>query len=441
MAFSFRIGDLERSRSSALGCLVLGLLLALGCRGGSSAESSEPDEPPELKVSEIDSDQLERLRSLGYVNVGAPLDPSAPTGVLVFDEERAQHGLNLLTNSHFCSAQLMDMRGNILHSWSYEPCNRWGNTVLTPSGDLLVVGREPHDENPRATLAARYIMRLAWDGEILWKKTLPVHHDVELTPDGRILTLTYRHRMIAEVDSTIPVRDHLLALLTPEGEELEEISLWDLSQSAPGLFRLDRRKPRDFDGAKEIDIFHSNSIEWMRHPLLEGKDPIYGRNTVLVCLRNQDTLAIIDWDTRKLIWAWGRGLLSGPHDATVLPNGNILAFDNGLKRKWSRVVEVDPLAREIAWEYHAPDLRSFYTGTRGASQRLSHGNTLITESRDGRAFEVTPNGEIVWEFLNSNLTPKREPSVIVRTRRFEGLDYAALVQRLRSGQGVPFLVD
>jgi hypothetical protein len=37
---------------------------------------------------------------------------------------------------------------------------------------------------------------------------------------------------------------------------------------------------------------------------------------------------------------------------------------------------------------------------RSAQERLANGNTLITESEGGRLFEVTPEGEIVWEYLN-----------------------------------------
>ena len=61
----------------------------------------------------------------------------------------------------------------------------------------------------------------------------------------------------------------------------------------------------------------------------------------------------------------------------------------------------------------------------------------ITDSDDGRAFEVTAEGDLVWSFVNPNLTDAREPSVIVRTRRFEGLDYAELEAGLRSGRGPP----
>ena len=44
----------------------------------------------------------------------------------------------------------------------------------------------------------------------------------------------------------------------------------------------------------------------------------------------------------------------------------------------------------------------FYSRTLGSNQRLPNGNTLITESENGRAFEVTIEGNIVWEYLNPN---------------------------------------
>jgi hypothetical protein len=36
----------------------------------------------------------------------------------------------------------------------------------------------------------------------------------------------------------------------------------------------------------------------------------------------------------------------------------------------------------------------------GSAQRLPNGNTLITESAFGRVFEVTKEGEIVWDYVN-----------------------------------------
>ncbi len=111
---------------------------------------------------------------------------------------------------------------------------------------------------------------------------------------------------------------------------------------------------------------------------------------VLISTRHQDTIAIVDWRNKALLWAWGQGELSGPHDPTMLPDGHILLFDNGLARGWSRVLEVDPVSRKILWEYRDREGGAFFSASRGSAQRLEGGNTLIAESDRGRAFEVTP---------------------------------------------------
>ena len=59
-----------------------------------------------------------------------------------------------------------------------------------------------------------------------------------------------------------------------------------------------------------------------------------------------------------------------------------------------------------------------------------HGNTLICEGSNGRIFEVTPAGEIVWEYVNPfpNLTPKIPNSPVEnRGSRVRGLGPETLV--------------
>lgn len=46
------------------------------------------------------------------------------------------------------------------------------------------------------------------------------------------------------------------------------------------------------------------------------------------------------------------------------------------------------------------DASKFYSSYISSAQRLPNGNTLITEGSDGRLIEVTPEHEIVWEFVN-----------------------------------------
>ena len=225
--------------------------------------------------------------------------------------------------------------------------------------------------------------------------------------------------------------------MSADGEVLEEAPLWEMLVAAGDVLSVTPVKPRRAEQTQEVDLIHANSVERMPYPGLAQKGSLYRDDHLLLCLRSQDLLVVVDWSQRRIIWAWGTGELSGPHDASWLPNGHILVFDNGLGRGWSRVVEIDPATREIVWQYRAATPADFYTKTQGTNQRLANGNTLIAESGTGRAFEVTPDGDVVWEFLNDNLTPEREPSVIPRLRRLEDLDFAELSRALSAGDPLP----
>ena len=119
---------------------------------------------------------------------------------------------------------------------------------------------------------------------------------------------------------------------------------------------------------------------------------------------------------RKVDWRYGNKpgkQISFPHDPTELENGNILVFDNGryyvanpdgssavFPPDFSRILEIDPKTEETVWEYRADNPVDFYSTYISSAQRLHNGNTLIDEGATGRLFEVTPNKEIVWEYIN-----------------------------------------
>ena len=84
----------------------------------------------------------------------------------------------------------------------------------------------------------------------------------------------------------------------------------------------------------------------------------------------------------------------GPvHDASVLPNGNIL-YQQG----WNKIMEVTPDKRTV-WEYDAAKSN----GNEGkrlevhAFQRLDNGLTMIAESGTGRIIEVDREGKLHHE--------------------------------------------
>jgi hypothetical protein len=299
---------------------------------------------------------------------------------------------------------------------------------LLPNGDLLAVGSDTVVAAGQvAADEGRYLMRLSWDNQVLWKRMMFAHHDVEVTPRGQILTLTFQYRRVPEVDPDIDIRDDRLTLLDQDGRITETCSLYDALSARPDVFTFQPVAPKQEGGRQMIDLFHANSVEWMHRKHLQERHPIYSPGNVVVCIRHQDVAVIIDWIKKQVVWAWGQGQVSGPHHATILENGNLLLFDNGLGRDWSRVIELDPLTREIVWEYRAPQPADFYTRGRGASQRLASGNTLMTDSDSGRAFEVTPEGEIVWEFLTPHRGERGQRVTIARTTRYE-LDYVRQIE-------------
>src|SRR6185437_13542134 len=113
--------------------------------------------------------------------------------------------------------------------------------------------------------------------------------------------------------------------------------------------------------------------------------------------------------------------------------GDLLVFDNGgasgygytnpiapkgagaLIRPSSRVLEIDPVTLQLVWSYQAP--ANFYSSFIGGAQRLANGDTLITEGVDGRLFEVTPDGKIVWEYVYPLFSGPRSSNAVYRAYR------------------------
>ena len=64
------------------------------------------------------------------------------------------------------------------------------------------------------------------------------------------------------------------------------------------------------------------------------------------------------------------------------------------------------------------DNYKFYSGYISSAQRLPNGNTLITEGADGRLLEVTPEHELVWEYMSPYFAAKGDTNHIYRSYRY-----------------------
>jgi hypothetical protein len=388
-----------------------------GCRAQAPANpQAEPS--PATEVSEETAQELERLRALGYVDYSPEDVEPGQSGGTVHDERRAYPGYSLYPIRPLGRAELVDNQGNLVHAWFEQEERAWRRSVLLDDGDLLVVG---------GIKPETYALRLTWDSEVVWRIPLSAHHDIGIAPDGRFITMTMEQRMIPAVHATVPVRDNLVAIFDPAHEGTESVSLYEALAASPDVLPF-----TPVPAARGVvDVIHANSVRFMTQRNLEQRHAMYDPGNLILCMRNQDSIGVLDWDQRKFVWAWGKGVLEAPHDATVLDNGNILVFDNGIRRKWSRVIEMNPLTGKIVWEYRASDPQEFFTESRGSAQRLPNGNTLISESNSGRGFEVTPDGEIVWEYYQPHLNQHGRRAVIVRFYRYEADVIEPLLAKFR----------
>jgi hypothetical protein len=131
---------------------------------------------------------------------------------------------------------------------------------------------------------------------------------------------------------------------------------------------------------------------------------------LLVSFRAISTVVMIDRRTGGIYWKLGPPPLAGQHAPYILANGNLLLFDNGPHRldatfPFSRVLEIGVATRRIVWKYQDNPVSNFFSPRISNAQRLPNGNTLINEGWFDRLFEVTPEGETVWEYVNPHFGP------------------------------------
>ena len=356
--------------------------------------------------------RLQKLRSVPYTAVSEEKVSGDTVGVTVYDAERAWPGYNLYCSRIDPEAFLIDMQGNVVHRWSYEQdaFNYWNYAILLENGDIIVLNK------------FLYILQIDWDSNLRWEERRPVHHDVAKAEDGTIYVIERRIEKYRDLD----VRFAEIAQLGPEGGEIDRWSTYDelddlrqaldetsfldtvldslLAEGIPadsihriaGKIHIERVSPQ----VRLYDYFHLNTITILPDRPPGRSDPRFAAGNLLICLRNVNQIAVLDWGSKKILWGWGEGVLEWPHHPTMLENGNILIFDNGVVRKYSKVIELDPLTETVVWEYVADPPGRFYTHGKGSAQRLPNGNTLICEGDRGRVFEVDPGGEIVWEWYS-----------------------------------------
>ncbi|MCP5041917.1 MAG: PQQ-binding-like beta-propeller repeat protein [bacterium] len=338
-----------------------------------------------------DHNLIEQLMAIGYLR-GSRDDMRS--GVTVHDPSRAFAGYNLYTSGHAPEALLIDMEGEVIHRWhlSYEeafgPLEKpnsnaewWRRVVAFPNGDLLAI------------YEGLGLVKIDKHSKLIWKSELDAHHDLEALPNGDIYVLTRKAHLVPRIDPEAPILEDFVSVLNHAGKLVSEISLLEAFEKSrfadlihPGLV------------SGNGDIFHTNTVAMLQGRALH-RDRAFRNGNLLVSMNRMGVVAAVSLKIGQVIWV-RRTAPVGQHDPKILPGGNMLLFSNHMGTGSSVVEEFDPKSGEVAWSYRGTDDHPFYSKYLGAADRLPNGNTLITESDGGRAFEITREGEIVWEFYN-----------------------------------------
>jgi hypothetical protein len=381
-----------------------------------------------------------------------------PTGVTVYDPSRTYNSF-ICFSSPDGNTHLVDMDGNEVHRWPYVGLP---GKIIDPK---LVGGQRGHvllqlsdnGEKRGGIFDNQTVGEFDWDGKKVWEwgtqapgGSARQNHDWARLPNGNTLLLvTIPHPVkglgpkelgdqgVYEIDPAGSIVWKWVA-----GEHLR-----DFGFSYDGIRFLREkiaRNPEEVWGYLEInDLQVLGPNRWY-----DAGDPRFNPDNLMFDSRKSNFIAIIDKKSGRIVWRLGPNFpgseysadqrilnkqlprpvdqISGQHNAHLIPEGlpgagNLLLFDDqggagfppaalGIYAG-SRILEIDPIKNEIVWQYTGANsgrpVWSFFSSFVSNAQRLPNGNTLIDEGMDGRFFQITPDGDIVWEYVPPYLGEKQ----------------------------------
>jgi hypothetical protein len=324
-------------------------------------------------------------------------------GVTEIDCDRATAGVTLFTPLLQKQTYLIGMRGEILHDWELSAIpGNYG--YLLPNGNLLIAVKT-EDGPPSLNAGGGAIQELDWDGNTVWEFHDDYqHHDFRRCANGNTIYLGWE---LLPVEHAVRVCGGEYGLRHPDGiwgdyirevnhkgETIWEWHMWE---------NMDIEKYPNAPMSGRREWAHANSIM----PLKNGD--------VMVSWRHNNLIAVIDRQTGQFNFEWCDNALGFQHDFQILDNGNYMVFVNqkpGAPGGGSQVLEFDPKTKDTVWDYEGNPRYTFHSPFISGAQRLKSGNTLICEGMWGRIFEVTPDKDLVWEYVSPFFTPQDETNSI-----------------------------
>ena len=337
------------------------------------------------------------------------------TGLTALDRTRACPGYTLYSPmSGPGDVYLLNLDGEEVHHWSMpDPPGLYG--YLLPNGNLFYGGKLKDDMWGRFQSWKRFkggvMMEVDWDGNVVWEhRDKDHHHDARRTEAGGAIYLTVE-LMSPEVAAKVKGGNPL----TGENGMWADVIV-EVDASGNRVWEWHATDHLDFE--RDLITFNDSRDEWSHGNTVSDVSD----NRVLFSFRNISTVGMIDKASGEVVWRLGGEVLAQQHDPSELADGNILIYDNGSLSAhhplpFSRVIEVNPATNQIVWEYLDTPAYNFFSPYISGARRLPNGNTLITEGMFGRMFQVAPNGDVVWEYINPHFYEDVENAVVNRVFR------------------------
>lgn len=369
------------------------------------------------KVIDSAIKELDTIKS-GAVEKGPPEGYSRTTQTRTVTQQRPDAmspGMTLIAGvgpKSRLSAWIVQPDGVVLHRWDLDWFTLWPNPdhldpvnrpkarpgtdihgmLLEPNGDLTFL------------FDRQGMMKVDVCGAVKWRLPLRTHHGFDRDDAGNFWVLGLRNHAAPRADLPNykpPFAEDEVLKVSPDGKLLQRFSIFTMLQDNDlrGLLYMASRENKSTVGTE--DMLHSNDIDVFRAGMAPGLAQV---GDVMISLRNLNSVVIFDPKTHKI-----KRVVTGhfvrQHDPDFVDGWTLRVFDNnnvGLDHAHgsSRIVEYSLKTDTSKILFQGTKAVPFYSQLMGKQDRLANGNLLISEPGGARAFEIDPQGAMVWQYVN-----------------------------------------
>jgi len=330
----------------------------------------------------------------------------------VIQVDRMQPGLTLITaKDRILKAAVVNAQGEAVQEWAIDWKTLWPGASHLPAKDIPKwrPGTHVHGavimDNGDLVFNFEHLgmMRLNPCNEVVWRLPYRTHHSIHVDRDGNLWAPGQRDHTKPSSDFPNykpPFTEPTIVKVSPEGELLLEKSVMRLiiDNGLTGLLYL--QGMNSFSTETTGDTLHLNDVETFDRDDATG---FFTAGDVMISLRNVNTVLVFDRDW-KLKYRWSSDFVR-QHDPDFLDANRISLFDNYFigappDKQRSRILIRDIAADTQTTYFEGTPDNSFFSFIMGKHQWLENGNLLIAETTNSRAFELSPDREVVWEYYH-----------------------------------------